>query len=173
MPVALSVIVTVAPATAAPCASVTVPATEPVLADCANSAVGARAAKQNNTAKSRATRLLDIQLPPGWAIATRDPSSEPTTRKALERSKYQPSTNGNRFVKRAINRNSLCSPSCKQVTKRIELNNSNGLYKLSKIDVTPTSARNMCAHRLLCAFIGLLTWRLRDLKRTYPEHTIS
>src|SRR5580658_5633861 len=61
----LSVKVTVAPATAEPVGSVIVPSTVPAV--CENSGEGVKTITQNNAARSRATRLLDIQLPPGWA----------------------------------------------------------------------------------------------------------
>src|SRR5580704_10018930 len=63
--VAVSVKVTVAPTMAPPDGSVTVPATVPVDALWANRPDGTRAHTLNNTARSNATRLLDIQLPPG------------------------------------------------------------------------------------------------------------
>jgi hypothetical protein len=58
--VALSVAVTVAPAMAAPDGSVTVPATVPVEALCANRADGTRANKQDKMAITNSDRLLDI-----------------------------------------------------------------------------------------------------------------
>src|ERR1700722_4591992 len=73
--VAVSVKVTAAPTTAPPDGSVTVPATVPVDALWANRDDGETANKQNNAARSKATRLLDIQLPPGWAFGALNISS--------------------------------------------------------------------------------------------------
>src|SRR5690348_6590987 len=65
--VEVSVNVTVAPTTAPPDGSVTVPATVPLFTALLNKDEGVTANKQNNAARSKATRLVDIQLPPGWA----------------------------------------------------------------------------------------------------------
>src|SRR5260370_32323576 len=59
-----SVKVTVAPATAAPEGSVTVPTIVPVATACENRAVGHKTNKQSKTPANRPARLRDIQLPP-------------------------------------------------------------------------------------------------------------
>jgi len=73
--VAVSVNVTEAPTTAPPDGSVTVPATVPLLTAWPKRDEGVTANKQNNAARSNATRLLDIQLPPGWASRALNVSS--------------------------------------------------------------------------------------------------
>src|SRR5690349_13094105 len=59
--------VTVAPATAAPDGSVTAPATVPVEADWENKPDGVKANRQHRATTTK-TRLLSMQLPPGWAM---------------------------------------------------------------------------------------------------------
>src|SRR5579859_6007643 len=84
---------------------------------------------------------------------TSDPKGKETTNLRTKNKK-------NRTLKRAINRNWICSRLCKHITKWIELNNSNGLYKLSKIEVKLTKALDTRVHRILCTFIGGWYWNL-------------
>jgi hypothetical protein len=66
-PVALSVKVTVAPATTAPVESVTNPFTVPAV--CEYKPDGARTSRQQNAQKNTTTRLLNMRLPPIGAEA--------------------------------------------------------------------------------------------------------
>src|SRR5260370_13497188 len=64
--VALSVRVIVAPATAPPEESMTRPTTVPAV--CEYRADGVKANRQHRATTTKTTRLLNIQLPPGWAM---------------------------------------------------------------------------------------------------------
>src|SRR6267143_6481637 len=66
--VALSVRVIVAPTTAPPEESVTWPTTVPALLACEYKADGVKANRQHRATTTKTTRLLSMQLPPGWAM---------------------------------------------------------------------------------------------------------